>query len=56
MEPSKQIAAAMSAVTLYLKTNEEATAAHHAPVTIPADVYRQLQGLYQQLKVMFGDT
>jgi len=53
MDQTRKAAAAMSAVMSYIRQEEEAVARHNAPVTIPADVYRQLEGLYRQLRRMF---
>jgi len=53
MDNSQKTAAAMSAVMAYIRDQEAAAAAHNAPVTIPADVYRQLHALYRQLQQLF---
>jgi hypothetical protein len=53
MENSKKAAAAMTAVTAFIKQQEAAHAAQHAPVGIPPEIYRQLYELYKELHAFF---
>ena len=55
MENTKKAAAAMTAVTAYIHQQEAAHAAHHAPVAVPAEIYRQLYALYRQLQIFFKE-
>ena len=53
MDSEPKAAAAMAAVMTYIRDQEAATAAHHAPVALPADIYRQLEALYHSLRPLF---